>query len=109
MTPERWQEIKGNVLDSFQVEDQGSYHDDDMGGVDIEFIEFQGPLGLMRLEFETHKVVTGKKTTYSNRIGSETKVDYQYDPTEKSHKLMVYKYDESQDDWVEVDQKNFRI
>ena len=45
MTPEKWKDITGNIKDNFQVENIGQEHLDDEGGVDIEFIEFQGPLG----------------------------------------------------------------
>ncbi|MCX6796769.1 MAG: hypothetical protein NTW06_04740, partial [Candidatus Falkowbacteria bacterium] len=76
MQPEKWTMIKGNIKDNFKVEDEGSEHLDEDGGIDIEFIEFHGPLGRMRLEYISQPVVIDKKTTYSRRIGSETKVDY---------------------------------
>lgn len=103
MTPEKWQNITGNIKDNFEVEDEGKTHLEDEGGVDIEFIVFQGPLGKMRLEFITKPVVLDKKTTYSRRIGSETKVDYVYSETEKSHQLIAYKWDDGQDDWIEIE------
>lgn len=103
MQPEKWVSIVGNIKDKFPVKEEGKEHFDDEGGVDLEFIEFEGPLGLMRLEHICRPIVLDKKTTYSRRIGSETKVDYVYSETEKSYVLNVYKWDDSQDDWVEVD------
>lgn len=103
MTPEKWENIKGNILDNFEVEDQGMEHLEDEGGVDIDYIVFNGPIGKMRLEFVNKPVVVDKKTTYSNRIGSETKVDYVYSDTEKNQQLMVYKWDENDEVWVEVE------
>ena len=102
MAPEKWEEIKGNIKDNFELEDEGSLHLDEEGGVDIEFVVFQGPLGRMRLEFVSRPIVLDKKTTYSKRIGSETKVDYVYSK-ERSHQLVAYKWDDSQDDWIEIE------
>jgi len=107
MTPEKWQNIKGNIKDNFSVEDEGATHLEDDGGIDIEYIVFKGPLGKMRLEFVSQPVVLDKKTTYSRRIGSETKVDYVYSEQERSTALHAYKWDENQEDWLEIDAANF--
>lgn len=106
MLPEKWENVVGNIKDNFTINDEGKSHIDEEGGVDIEFIEFEGPLGLMRLEFISRPVVLDKKTIYSRRIGSDTKVDYVYSETEKSHKLIIYKWDDNENDWLEVDDKN---
>ena len=107
MTAEKWQNIKGNIKDNFPVEDEGNIHLDDDGGTDVEYIVFQGPLGKMRLEFVSHPVITDKKTTYSRRIGSETKVDYVYSSSERSIKFSAYKWDENEADWIEIDPAQF--
>ena len=107
MLPERWKDIIGNIKDNFKEVEEGHNHVDEEGGVDIEFIEFLGPLGKMRLEFVVKPVVVDKKTTYSNRIGSDTKIDYIYSQEEKSYQLMAYKWDESQCDWVEIEAGSF--
>jgi len=103
MTKDKWEDIVANIKDKFAVEDEGSEHLDDEGGVDIEYIVFQGPVGKMRLEFVTKPVILDKKTTYSKRIGSETKVDYVYSETEKSAKMTAYKWDEGDEEWIEMD------
>ena len=107
MTPEKWQNILGNIKDSFLVEDEGSTHLDEEGGIDIAYIEFEGPLGRIRLEFITKPVILDKKTIYSRRIGSETKVDYVYSEDEKSYKLIAYKRDEDSGEWAEMDAEAF--
>ena len=107
MSPEKWEKIKGQIEDNFKAEEHGERHEDDMGGIDIEFIIFKGPLGRIKLEYISKPVVLDKKTTYSNRIGSNTKVDYVYSDTEKSYKMKAYKWDEEQDDWVEMDARAF--
>ncbi len=107
MTPEKWEKIKNNILDNFEVEDRGETHMEEEGGVDIEYIVFAGPLGRMRLEYITKPVVIDKKTTYSRRIGSETAVEYVYSPDEKATMLKVYKWDEGAEEWVEMEEKMF--
>lgn len=103
MTNEKWQSILGNIKDNFTVEEEGKTHEDEMGGTDIEFIIFKGPLGRMKLELISKPVVLDKKTTYSRRIGAETQVKYIYSENEKSCKLKVYKWEEAQEDWVEME------
>lgn len=108
MTPERWGKIKDNILDNFKVEDKGAMLVDEEGGIDIEYIVFQGPLGRMRLEYITKPVVVDKKTTYSRRIGSDTAVEYVYSEDEKAQMLKVYKWSEDQDDWLEIEADSFK-
>ena len=107
MLPEKWKQVVGHIKDSFTVLDEGQQHLEDEGGVDIEYIEFEGPLGKMRLEYVSKPVVLDKKTHYSNRIGSETKVDYVYSETEKTQTMSAYKWDDEQDDWAEVEASMF--
>lgn len=109
MTIEKWQDILGKIKDNFSVEDSGQSHLDEAGGIDIDYIVFQGPLGRIKLEYITKPVVLDKKTIYSQRIGSETKVDYIYSNDEKSSKLKVSKWDEAIDDWQEIDAKKFEL
>lgn len=109
MLPDRWKDILGNIKDKFSVEEDGNYHIDEEGGIDVEFIIFAGPLGRMKLEFETRPAVLDKKVTFSNRVGVQSEVKYIYSETEKSHKLLVYKWDEGRDDWIEMEAKNFNL
>lgn len=107
MTKEKWQNILGQVKDSFLILEEGIENLEDEGGVEIEFIVFNGPLGKMRLEFITKPVLLDKKTTYSNRIGAETKIDYVYSDSEKTSKMIAYKWDENTSEWVEMESANF--
>lgn len=102
MTNEKWQSILGNIKDNFKVEEEGKKHEDEMGGINTEYIIFQGPLGRMKLELIMKPVILDKKTTYSRRIGSETQVDYIYGE-EKTCKLKAHKWDEAADDWVAME------
>lgn len=108
MLPEKWENLVDDINDKFEVEDQGRQHLDEQGGTDIEFIIFKSPLGRMKLEFVTKPVVLDKKTIYSRRIGSGTSVEYVYSKDEKTHKLIAYKWDENQNDWLEIDPGSFK-
>ncbi len=107
MLPEKWENLVGDIKDDFEVEEHKKEHSDEHGGTDTEYIIFKGPLGRTKLEFVTKPVVLDKKTTYSGRIGSETKVEYVYSEDEKSNKLIAYKWSDAEEDWVEIDTKNF--
>jgi hypothetical protein len=107
MQLEKWEITKGNIKDNFQVEDEGKEHLDDEGGIDIEYLVFTTPFGKIRLEYVVRPVVLDKKTTYSKRIGSETKIDYVYSETEKSYKMDAYKWDDKLETWAEIDSSSF--
>ena len=107
MTKEKWQNILGNIKDKFNVLEHESEHVEEEGGIDVEYIVFNSPLGKVRLEHVEKPVVLDKKTTYSNRIGSETKVDYVYSEEEKSSQMIAYKWNDEEDEWEEMDAKNF--
>jgi len=108
MRPDKWEILIENVRDKFEIEDEGKEHLNEMGGTDIEYIIFKGPLGRMKLEFITRPLVLDKKTSYSKkRMGGDTGVEYIYSPEEKTYKLVAYKWDEGDDEWVEMDAGNF--
>ncbi len=107
MTNDKWKEVLDNIKEKFEVLDKGKEHLEDEGGVDIEYIEFQSPLGRIRLEFVTKPVIVDKKMTFSRRIGSETSVEYIYSETDKSEKMMAYKWSESNGEWQEIDGSAF--
>lgn len=107
MTPEKWEEIVGEIKDKFEVEKHDREHLEEEGGVDIEILVFIGTLGKMKLEFITKPRIIDKKTDYSLRIGSETNVQYIYSDTEKTYHLHAYKWDEENQDWIEIDAASF--
>jgi len=107
MTKEKWTSVLGNILDNFKVlEHEKEFFDED-GGIDVEYVVFMSPLGKVRLEFSERPVVIDKKTNYSNRIGSETSIEYNYSETDKSASFNAYRWDETENDWAEIEAKNF--
>ena len=106
MTPERWQQIKGQVQDTFSDAEISKEKLPEPQIGDTEIILFTGPLGKMKLEYVTKPVLLDKKTHGSRRMGSEATVQYIFSETEFSHHLKAYKWDEAQDDWVEIDMRD---
>ena len=109
MTKEKWEEIKGQIKDSFGVQEEKK-EDLDFGPGEKEIILFNGPLGKMKLEFITRPVVLDKRAIASRRIGSHRTVEYIYSDTEKSYTMKAYKWDEEQNDWLEMEAgKTFQL
>ncbi|MFA5135662.1 MAG: hypothetical protein WC505_07820 [Patescibacteria group bacterium] len=102
MQDEKWQEILGRVQDDFEVLDHGTEELGEVPGT-VEHIIFMGPLGKMKLERTSRPLVLDKKALGSKRIGSDTHVEYIYSDTEKTHTFKAYRWDDGQDDWVEME------
>jgi hypothetical protein len=101
MIPDRWEDIKVQINENFEVLASGTEELEDVPGGKFEFVEFTGPMGKMRFEFISKPKVTGKKTHYSNRIGGEVKVDYEYSPDEIVNEFIAYRYNDEKDEWLE--------
>ncbi|MFA5022481.1 MAG: hypothetical protein WC508_05390 [Patescibacteria group bacterium] len=104
MTDEKWQSIIGQIKDKFEVTDQRAEGlSENFGPGTVEIIEFNGPLGQMKLERTTQPLVVDKKTYGSKRIGSQATVEYIYSDTEKVHKFKAYRLDPNDEVWVEME------
>jgi hypothetical protein len=99
MTYDKWQDIVNKVKTGFKVINQGKEGLDGVPGIK-EFVEFSGPLGEMRLELVQKPVILDKKTHYSNRIGSQSAVEYVYDDKEKTLTFKVFK--KNGENWEEL-------
>jgi len=103
MTDERWQQIIGQIKDSFEIIDERTEDLPEASGPGfVEIVEFNGPLGRIKLERTTQPLVIDKKTIGSRRIGSNTKVEYVYSDTEKINRFKAYRWDNNDGIWVEM-------
>lgn len=110
MTKEKWQNIIGMVDDKFGINDKRAEEEEigqDAKGEAVfeqqEIIEFDGPLGKMKLEFTTRPIVLDKKTNFSRRIGSGVEVKYIFSDSETSTKFKAFKRDKESENWDEID------
>ena len=107
MTIEKWDTIIGDIRDKFEITEEGSESINEEGGVEIKYICFNGPMGKMRLELIDKPVVLDKKVSYSNRIGSDSNVEYVYSETERTAQFNAYKWSDPDKDWVMLEEKLF--
>ncbi|MFA5048851.1 MAG: hypothetical protein WC516_07550 [Patescibacteria group bacterium] len=103
MTPERWQQTKVQIQNTFKDAEITKENLEEPEKGEREIVLFDGPLGQMKLEYLVRPVVLEKRTHGSRRIGSQPEVEYIYSKDEFSHQMKAYKWDESQDDWLEID------
>ncbi|MCD4704741.1 hypothetical protein K8R66_01560 [bacterium] len=103
MNLEKWIETKNKILDNFDVSNQDTLQDEDKHGIK-EIIEFKGPMGDIKLEMNIRDLILSKHSNYSNRIGSDMSVDYEYSDTEKTYRLKVYQ--KEGDEWQEMEQEH---
>lgn len=106
MTQERWEEIKEKIESKFKIIEKNVETLENKGTKEI--IEFEGPLGKIKLEFVNQPKVLDKKTQYSNRIGGQINVEYIYSDSEMNSYLKVYRQDEI-GEWEEIKQTEFYI
>ena len=106
MNPDKWPEIKEKILSTFQVLNQEILENADEREVK-EVIEFEGPLGRIKLEWLKKPKLLDKKTQYSNRIGGKVSVDYVFSEDEFTYTMIVYKWDVALEDWQQLAGDNF--
>lgn len=106
MTLDKWHDILDRVKEAFEIDDEGKYSIDEQGGVELEYVDFYAPMGLVRLELSCRPRVIGRKTSYSNRIGSEVDIEYTYDYNDLIYQLDAYLYNEQSDEWVPLEDPN---
>jgi hypothetical protein len=105
MTKEKWNNILATVQEKFGIKDKWTEDLEDMMGT-REIVEFDGPMGEMRLTLDEHPRITGKKTNFSQRYGSNVQVDYTYDMSETVHTMKVWKKN-PEGEWSEINASMF--
>lgn len=103
MTPERWQEVKEMIRRQYSVEYEETEEIEGEPG-NAEVLEFEGPSGLMRLEYVTKPRRTGRRVHSAGRPGSISHEEVLYSTTENTQYLQVFLWNDDDERWVEVDQ-----
>ena len=110
MTDDKWKDIIAKIKDNFElIEHKTEDIDGEESQGTIELVIFNGPLGKMKLERTTKPLVIDKKTLGSRRIGSETTVEYVYSDTEKVNKFRAYRFDEDNQNWIEMEMEKGKM
>lgn len=108
MRPEKWLEIKDKVKEKFKILEQYDENNEERRE-EKQVIIFEGPLGLIKLEYIKRPVVLDKKTNYSRRIGGMVEVDYIYSEDEFSYTLKTFIFDQPNQAWQEIKAHNFTL
>ncbi len=113
MDIDHWLQHKENIRSKFKIEEEGT-EDITMETQDgmvkqgtAEFIVAITPIGKIKLAFEKRPVVLDKKFIYSHRGGQAGRTEYEFSDKEFSFKLKAYKWDDTEDEWKEIDAANF--
>lgn len=102
MNDERWEELLYKIsLKCGSVEHKVETQDE--GRTTIEKVLFDVGAGAMKLERVSRPIIVDKKTRYSKRIGGDTSTEYVYSETDKSYRVTLYRWDDEESAWVEVD------
>jgi hypothetical protein len=101
MNDDKWEELVTRIERKLKVLDKKVATADE-GRTRIETLIFQGPEGRMKLERVSKPLVVDKKMHYSRRIGSQPSVEYVYSPTDKVHRVQLFKWSESDGAWEEM-------
>jgi len=69
----------------------------------VETAVFTGVGGKMKLERSTRALVLERQVKFSRRIGGESTEKYLYSDSEKTHRVMLYRWDEASRTWQQID------
>jgi hypothetical protein len=102
MNDERWDELLYKIgLKSGPLDVKTDTQDE--GRTKIETVVFETAMGRLKLQRTSRPVVLERKTRYSKRIGGATDEEYVYSETEKSYRVVLYRWNEEESSWDEVD------
>ena len=68
-----------------------------------DILEFSTPLGAFRIVRENKPVLLEKKMHYSHRQGQAARSEYVFSDSEFTHKLIIYKEDQSTGEFLKLD------
>jgi hypothetical protein len=102
MNDERWEELLYKIgLKSGPLDVKVDTLDE--GRTKVETVLFETPMGKLKLQRTSRPVVVERKTRYSRRIGGATEEEYVYSETDKSYRVVLYRWNEDESAWDEVD------
>ena len=114
MNPEKWENIIFLIEEKFGIKNRYQEEFEVATGLEgnsikgqKEIIEFSSPLGLIKLEKISRPKIIDKKVLSTKRIGGKVAIDYIYSPEEKTYQFKIYKLNEGQKEWEEINPKLF--
>jgi hypothetical protein len=102
LNDERWDELLYKIgLKSGPLDRKVETVDE--GRTTVETVLFETPMGKMKLQRVSRPVVVEKKMRYSRRIGGSASPEYVYSDTDKSYRVALYRWNEEESAWDEID------
>lgn len=109
MNSNKWEDIIYQIEEKFGIGDRrtekfiiAEQHTGEKIYGQKEIVEFQGPLGKIKLEKVSQPKVVDKKILSSKRIGGKAAIDYIYSDEDKSEYVKIYKWDDITNQWTEI-------
>lgn len=101
MTEEKWDQLCERLEEQYPELER---YREDLEGEHAGFrevLEFEGPVGQMRVVRVSKPAVTDVQHHYSHRQGATASTEYKFSDTELTHKVHVYR--EVDGEWEEMD------
>ena len=102
MHDEKWYYLLEEIDRKFGIEEKDTEEVPEKR-LTVETVIFTGAGGRMKLERTTRAVILDRKVKFSKRIGGESTEKYVYSDTEKTHRVVLYRWDEAAKMWQEID------
>jgi hypothetical protein len=108
MREDLWGDILDRLEDQYgalEVQNLSESREDDTGQKivsEIKRVEFETPMGKMRVDHITTPMILDKKTHYTHTAGARANVEFVLSETEKTQKIRAYKYDDDMNEWIEI-------
>lgn len=112
MQEEQWE----NLLDNLEIKfgklerrHQTTNSFDDVGNEiknEEEWVEFETPMGRMKVSRVTRPMIIDKKFHYTHTSGGKGRVEYILSDTEKTHRVILYQWNDLNNNWEEVKTPN---
>lgn len=99
MNDEKWIDLIERIENKLEIEERGE--EEGPGHAKIETVIFSGPMGRMMLERTSRPLVLERKTRYTKRAGTVAQDDYVYSETEKTHRVLLFRW--TGEDWEEIE------
>lgn len=100
MNDEKWAEVSNLIEQKFDIIDHGK---EDLDPGELEYYEFDSPLGRTRIERTVRPKLLDRKMHSSARIGAEGREERVYSEDETVAFMHVFIYNDETEEWVEAE------
>jgi hypothetical protein len=108
MQEKAWEGLLDRLEDKYgevKVQRREDIRNDDLGNEiksQVQFVEFDMSGNSFRVEKITSPMILDKKTHYTHTAGARANIEYILSETETTSKMKVFRFDNDEDDWIEI-------